>query len=111
MNSSEDIKDIAAALSKAQAAMGTAKKGETAKVTTKTGGSYSYNYATMESIVDAVRQPFADNGLSFTQLPIGTDGNEVRVETVLLHESGQWIASTIRIPVSVADAQGFPGSR
>jgi hypothetical protein len=107
MNKSEDIKDLAAALSKAQAAMGGAKKAQTAEVTTRTGQKYKYNYATMESIVDAVREPFASNGLSFTQLPAYGEGNEVRVETALLHVSGQWITNEVRIPVNVADAQGY----
>jgi hypothetical protein len=88
--------------------MAGAKKDQTASVTSKkTGQTFKYSYVNMESIVEAIRGPFAEHSLSFTQLPVYSGENEVRVETVLLHSSGQWISSEVRIPVDVADAHGF----
>lgn len=76
---SENINDIALALSKAQAQIGSAKK--------DTKG-YGYNYAKLENVQDAVKAPFLTNELSYTHILMGDT-----VRCLLMHSSGQWIAS------------------
>jgi hypothetical protein len=100
MNSSEEIKDLVNALCKAQSAMGAAKKDSI-------NPHFNSKYADLAAIVEALRGPFTDNGLAYTQLPRPSEKQEIIVETVLLHTSGQWISNLIAMPVTKADAQGF----
>ena len=100
MRSSPELKDLASALCKAQAQMEAAKKDST-------NPHFNSKYADLASVVDAIKVPFSENGLSYVQLPMLTENEEVAVETVLLHSSGQWIASDFAIPVSKADAQTY----
>lgn len=86
---SETINELAAALSKAQGQMSSPPKNRTAKVQMKGGGAYSYNYCDLKDVMDAIRKPFADNGLSIIQTPYTTDGS-IGIKTTILHTSGQW---------------------
>jgi len=47
---------IILALSKAQASFEAIEKDKTVKVTTKTGGSYSFQYSTLDAIVKATKK-------------------------------------------------------
>lgn len=102
MEKSEQINDLAAALCKAQATFGSVPKTKTARIPTKAGGEYSYNYSDLADILDMIRKPLAENGLSISQMPSSNDG-ACEVYTLLSHTSGQWIGSTIRYPVSAGD--------
>ena len=97
MNKSESIKELATALNKAQAEMSGAKKKET-------NPFFKKKYADMNSVVDAVRGPFFDNGLSYSQFPLFESGC-VGVETILMHESGEWISSVLMLPMVKQDPQ------
>ena len=97
MEKSESIKEIAAALNKAQAEMSGAKKGAN-------NPFFKSKYADLNSVVDAVRQPFCDNGLSYSQFPLMEDGR-VGVETILMHESGEWMSNKLMLPVVKQDPQ------
>jgi len=97
MERSDSIKHLAAALNKAQAEMSGARKGAT-------NPFFKSKYADLNSVVDAVRIPFAENGLSYSQFPT-MDENRVGVETILMHESGEFIASTLMLPTGKLDAQ------
>lgn len=97
MEMSESIKHIAEALNKAQAEMSGAKKG--AK-----NPFFKSNYADLNSVVDAVRIPFCDNGLSYSQFPIMHE-NRVGVETILMHSSGEWMKSVLMLPMVKQDPQ------
>jgi hypothetical protein len=100
MNKSESIKELACALAKAQGQMGGAHKG-------KANPFFKSVYADLSSVVTAIREPLSSNGLSFIQATEPSDKDEIRVITMLMHESGEWLSSTIAIPVSKADAQGY----
>lgn len=100
MFKSEQINELAAALSKAQGSMESAKKDSA-------NPFFKSKYADLAAVVEAIRKPFADNGLAYTQLPARCAGEEVQVVTVLLHSSGQWIASETNVPVTKRDAQGY----
>lgn len=97
MQKSESIKHIAAALNKAQAEMSGAKKGAN-------NPFFKSKYADMNSVVDAVRIPFCNNGLSYSQFPIMQD-NKVGVETILMHESGEWMSDILVLPMVKQDPQ------
>ena len=65
---------------------------------------FKSKYADMNSVVDAVRVPFSNHGLSYSQFPIYQDGL-VGVETILMHESGEFISSELVLPITKKDAQ------
>lgn len=122
MRTSESIKDLAAALAKAQGAMENAAKdsvNSAFKDPTNPEKAKGTKYADLASIVDAVKKPFADNGLSYIQSPISEfralSNHEGHVVTVLyagvqmliMHSSGQFIeADPFLVPIAKADAQG-----
>ena len=75
MNKSESIKELASALNKAQAEMSGAKK-------KATNPFFKSKYSDMNAVVDAIRIPFCDNGLSYSQFPLFSD-KCVGVETIV----------------------------
>ena len=93
---------LAAALAKAQAEFGTVVRDKTVTVQTKTGGSYTFSYAPLESILAAVRGPLAANGLSIVQML--DDG---ALATLLLHESGGVLSSRMALPSDLRDLQAL----
>lgn len=97
MKQSESIDKLAAALVKAQAAMGGAVKDSE-------NPFFKSKYADLGSVVKAVKEPFADNGLSYVQFPLSTDKG-VGVTTRLMHSSGQWLESEFTLPLGKQDAQ------
>jgi hypothetical protein len=101
MNKSESIAGLAAALAKAQGAMKGALKDSA-------NPFFKSKYADLASVVDAIRAAFSANGLSYIQTVEPSDKDEVRVETTLLHSSGEWIScGVLALPVSKVDAQGY----
>lgn len=101
MNKSENISELAAALAKAQGIMRGALKDSD-------NPFFKSKYADLSSVVEAIREPFSSNGLSYIQTVEPSDKNEARVGTIILHSSGQWIdCGMVVVPVSKADAQGF----
>ena len=98
MKHSETINAIAPALVKAQAAMGSAKK-------SAENPFFSKKYADLGEIISCVKEPFADNGLSFIQFPIASE-DRAGVETILLHESGEWISNEFTMKCAKNDPQG-----
>ena len=98
---SESIKELATALAKAQGEMTGAKKDSA-------NPFFKSTYADLASVVEAIRVPFAKHGLSYLQRTHESTASEVRVETILMHSSGEWISSGIlAVPVTKADAQGY----
>jgi len=97
MNKSESIKNLAAALCKAQSVMGGASKD-------KENPFFKKNYADLGSVVAVIKGPFADNGLSYSQFPI-SEGDKVGVETILMHSSGEWLSNVLLLPMVKPDPQ------
>jgi len=101
MNKSDSIKEFATALAKAQGAIKGAVKDSA-------NPFFKSKYADLASVVEAIRSAFAANGLSYVQSVEPSDKDEVRVETTILHSSGEWIScGVLALPVSKADAQGY----
>lgn len=83
MNQSEQINELVKALAIAQ--------GSFKRVSyDKSNPHYKSKYASLEAIIDATREHLAKNGLCVVHVIEGE-----RVETRLLHTSGQWVSSTI----------------
>jgi hypothetical protein len=55
---------------------------------------------------DACRAPLANAGLSVVQL-VSSDPTHAIIETILAHSSGEWVSSTLAVPLTKADAQGL----
>ena len=101
MNKSESISGLAAALAKAQGQMKGAIKDSA-------NPFFKSKYADLASVVEAIRAAFSANGLSYIQTVEPSEKDEVRVETTLLHLSGEWIScGVLSLPVSKVDAQGY----
>lgn len=100
MNKSDSISSLAAALSLAQAEF----KGAIAD---SLNPFFKSKYADLGSVWDAVRIPLTKNGLSVTQLTDCSEINATYLETVLLHKSGEWIASTLPILMKEQSAQAM----
>ena len=85
MTRSESIGQLAAALAKAQKAIKGAVKD--AK-----NPHFNSRYADLATIHDACREPLAENEIAVVQSP-HADGNLVRLTTLLIHSSGEWVES------------------
>jgi len=99
MRTSQEIDKIADALAKAQGEMKNPEKNQTAKIPTKAGGSYQYNYADLPHTLDTIRVSLAKHGLSHTS---GVDAHQEGVVLFvrLMHTSGQWLESNFGLPHS-----------
>ena len=105
MPTSTSIAALAAALVKAQSAMGGAKKDST-------NPHFKTAYADLASVWDACRAPLANAGLSIVQLVSSerlhpSEATHAIIETILAHSSGEWVSSTLAVPLTKSDAQGL----
>ena len=97
---SPTVTELAKALTKAQSQIKGAIK-DTNNPFFKT------KYADLASVVEAIREPLANNGLSYVQICHDKEG-AASVETMILHSSGEWLScGPVSAPVSKHDAQGF----
>lgn len=99
MLQSDQINELAKALAAFQADMPVVAKTHTAKIKTRTGGEYSYSYADLADTVAAAAPLASKHGLSVTQMPTWADGIDV-LTTRVMHASGQWLESTMRLFLS-----------
>lgn len=97
MKQSESIKELATALCLAQAEMGGAVKDSK-------NTFFKSAYADLTSVIKVVKEPFANHGLSFIQLPTSNDAF-VGVTTMLMHKSGEWLQSEYMLPMTKRDPQ------
>ena len=101
MRHSEGIAQLAAALASAQSELRSIAKD-------RTNPHFRNRYATLDAIMDTVRPVLAAHGLSVVQ-GVEESAGDVRgvtVETMLLHKSGEWVASSVFMPLAKADPQG-----
>lgn len=89
MKKSESISKLAVALLKAQKEMGDATKG--AK-----NPFFKSSFADLNSVREAVMPALNANGISVLQ-PHSEENGKSYVETLLLHESGEWLSSSTEI--------------
>ena len=97
MKQSDSISKLATAMCAAQAQMGGAVKDSA-------NPFFKSKYADLTSVVKAIKEPFAENGLSYIQMPYhSADG--VGVTTRLMHSSGEWLESEFVLPLVKRDPQ------
>ena len=92
---SETIAELATALCKAQSEFDSASKGGRVE-----GNRKSYSYVTMADMVEATRPALTANGLAVLQPTRASykDGTRAIVRTILIHSSGEFIASELVSP-------------
>ena len=98
MKTSENINELATALSKAQSEMTGAVK--------STKNFFKSTCSDLASVCAAISKPFSDNGLSFIQSPEFSE-QHIQVVTRIMHSSGQWIEGVVTLPPTKNDAQGY----
>jgi hypothetical protein len=99
-NRSDEIKELATALSKAQAEF------ETAPLN-KVNPYFKSSYADLASIVAASRPALTKHGLSVTQEVSNMDDGSLWLITELMHASGQWKLSKFRMVPPKNDIQAI----
>ena len=95
---SETIDLLATSLAKAQSEMPVAKKDSE-------NPYFKSNYADLAEIVSVSRPCLSKNGLSVTQNVITDDSGATMLHTILMHSSGQWTESTMRVVPPKNDIQ------
>lgn len=104
---SEQIDQIATALSEFQRNLENPKRDRTVTVKHKDSNkSYKFSYTTFDKLTDYLRPKCAEHGLSFYQGPIET-ARGFAIETYVLHVSGQWIASVLPVPFAGGGMQAL----
>ena len=82
------MKELLKALLKSQQEISGITKDSTAKT-----NKFSYNYTSLDSILNAVKPILTNNGLVLVQ-QVGSDNNIIRVKTIIYHaESGECLES------------------
>jgi hypothetical protein len=101
VQTSDSIKALAAALCKVQAVVeGASKNAQNPHLKNR--------YADLSSVWDAIREPLTAQGLTITQaLGTSEDGTMATCTTRIMHVSGEWLESTLALPVVKRDPQGF----
>lgn len=94
------MKNIAAALVKAQRSFGPALKD-------KTNPAFRSKYADLGACIEAVQDALNANGIALLQ-QTREDATGVTVETIFLHESGEaWASGPLHVPAAKQDPQGY----
>ncbi|MGL1833049.1 ERF family protein [Rhodocyclaceae bacterium SMB388] len=94
------MKNIAAALVKAQKAFGPALK-------TSSNPHFRSKYADLSACVEAVVDALNANGIMLSQTTRECEDGVI-VETVFLHESGEsWSSGPLHVPAPKSDPQGY----
>ena len=96
MERSESIKEIAKAICLFQQKVGKIKK-------ESKNPFFKSKYASLANILDVIQTPLSECGLSLMQMPTGENG----LETILIHDSGEWMASTYTMKPAKNDPQGI----
>jgi len=89
MNSSPSIVELSKALVKAQSKMGAAVKGSA-------NPYFKSKYSDLNSVIEACKEHLNNEGISVVQ-PVTSDENGDFVETVLIHTSGEFISSKMKL--------------
>ena len=100
MKTSESIKQLSAALLKAQRSIKFASKD--AK-----NPHFKSTYADLPAVIDAIKPALNDAGIVFLQTFSPSEAGFIAVTTRLIHETGEWIEDTATVPLPKSDPQGY----
>ncbi|MBP1907804.1 hypothetical protein J2Z32_004493 [Paenibacillus turicensis] len=109
---SESKQEITKSLVAAWGAIETPQHNAHVTVTTKSGGSYKFSYTDLSGIFEALKTVYKDNGIAILQEPktFFEDGKlMLSVETMLLHQSGEWVKSDPLIVFASNNMQDLGG--
>lgn len=97
---SENINELCKALAAFQSKVKTPKKTKTANVRSKKGeeSSFSYQYADLADVLEAINAAGPSCGLSYSQILTPNQDGKLCIITVMMHTSGQWLQSEYRLP-------------
>ena len=95
---STTIGRLAFALAKAQGCMQAAGKGAE-------NPFFKSRYADLSEVWATIRKPLADNELAVMQTTVAEEG-KLRLRTVLVHSSGEWVESVYPVNPQKQDPQG-----
>lgn len=98
MDKSDSIKNIAIAMCEVQASMESASK-------SSDNPFFNSKYADLSEVLRCIKGVLPSKKLSFMQMP-SFDGGVVSVETIVMHESGEWISSISGSPLPKSNPQG-----
>ena len=107
--SSDELNELAKALSAAQGEFPAIPKSHTGKIQGegKRGAyEYTYHYADLADTVAAAQPILTTHGLSVAQFPEYDGVGEDLLTTRVMHESGQWLESSMRLLMAKQDPQG-----
>lgn len=97
---SENIAALSMALVAAQGAMTGAKRDAT-------NPHFKSTYVTLDTVIETAKPALQSAGLAFVQAPGQMVDGSLEVTTMIVHgESGQWMRSTLHIPLAKRDPQG-----
>jgi hypothetical protein len=99
MKRSEAITQLATALAVAQGEIEGASKD-------RANPAFKSKYADLASVWDACRGPLSRAGLCIVQAPSRSE-QVVEVETLLLHKSGEWISSELKVQAASLTPQAI----
>lgn len=100
MNTSPTVSKIIPALLAAQKQIAFAAKDAT-------NPHFKSKYADLPAVVDAIKEPLNNNGIFFSQPPCESPAGSIGIETILFHESGEWISGVAHCPLAKNDPQGY----
>lgn len=72
----------------------------------KVNPHFKTRYATLENVIDTARPALQEAKIAFVQAPGQVVDGAVEITTMLVHESGEWMRSTLHVPLGKRDAQG-----
>ncbi len=99
-HSSESMTKFAPAFVKAQSAIEGAVKDST-------NPHFKSKYADLASVMGACKKHLNENGIAVIQRPAHSPDGNLALETVLLHESGEWISGEGEIPLVQKTPQAY----
>ena len=101
IETSPAIGKLASALAKAQALMRSAPKN-------RINPHFKSRYADLDAVSEAIRGPLSQHGLALLQ-PLSSNGDprSVVITTVLVHESGEWLRSSLTLQAAQATPQAI----
>lgn len=94
MNKSDNIENLAKALSKAQGEIISIGRDETAMT-----GNRTYKYATLHATLKELKPIMKDNGLALTQFPTSNDEGRIGITNILMHTTGEWMEYSVFMDV------------
>ncbi len=98
-NKSDSIGELAAALAKAQGVIKSAAKDAT-------NPFFKSNYADLPAVVKACKQALSENAIAYIQTT-EFEGQDIWLETILIHSSGQWVSGRYPVRPVKNDPQGL----